>query len=172
MNILDVKVHLSLLQASSWPKERGPMISLTAEYALRGIVYLADQNGQPKTTAQIAGATNVPVGYLAKVMQNLSRARLVHSQRGLRGGFTLVKDPAHTTMLEVVHSVDPLRRFPDCPLGIEAHGKNLCSLHRRLDDVAAMVEEAFGGVTIAELLAVPPHRKPLCRFPSVTEPAT
>ena len=50
------------------------MISQTAEYALRTITYLADQDRTPHTTAQIAEATQIPAGYLAKVMQSLSRA--------------------------------------------------------------------------------------------------
>ena len=74
------------------------MISQTAEYALRAIVYLADQEGQPRTTAQIAEATQVPAGYLAKVMQALSKVRLVNSQRGLNGGFTLTRDANELTM--------------------------------------------------------------------------
>lgn len=54
------------------------MISQTAEYALRAIVFLADQRGTPRTTAQIAEVTQIPAGYLAKVMQSLSRVKLVH----------------------------------------------------------------------------------------------
>ncbi len=145
------------------------MISQTAEYALRAIVYLADQNGQPRTTAQIAEVTLVPAGYLAKVMQGLSRARLVNSQRGLRGGFTLSSGSDEMTVLEIVNAVDPIRRFPECPLGIAAHGRTLCPLHRRLDDAAAVVEEMFGDTTVAELLSVPRSRKPLCRFPAVPD---
>ena len=91
------------------------MISQTAEYALRAIVYLADQRGSPRTTAQIAEATQVPPGYLAKVMQSLSRTKLVHSQRGLNGGFTLTRDPAGLPMLEIIEAVDPIRRFHECP---------------------------------------------------------
>ena len=145
------------------------MISGTVEYALRAIVYLADQDGVPRTTAHVAEATQIPAGYLSKVMQGLGRARLVNSQRGLNGGFTLTKDPEHLTMLEVVNAVDPVRRFPECPLGIETHGNNLCPLHRQLDDAAASVEESFGETTIAQLLDVPRVRKPLCRFPCVPE---
>jgi len=141
------------------------MISQTAEYALRAIVYLADQAGQPRTVMQIAEATQVPAGYLAKVMQGLSRAKLVKSQRGLNGGFTLERDPHALSVLEVVNVVDPIRRYPECPLGIRSHGRQLCPLHRQLDDAAQTVEDAFGNTMVAELLAVPRARKPLCRFP-------
>lgn len=142
------------------------MISQTAEYALRAVVYLADQAGEPRTNLQIAEATQVPTGYLAKVMQGLSRARVVNSQRGLNGGFTLKRSPDELTVLEVVNAIDPIRRIHECPLGLPSHGKNLCPLHQRIDNAAAAVEEAFGDTTISELLDVPKARKPLCRFPN------
>lgn len=138
------------------------MISQTAEYALRAVVYLADQD-QPRTNAQIAAATKVPAGYLAKVMQSLSRARIVTAQRGLRGGFKLARQANGLTVLEVVNLVDPVRRFHECPLGL--HGAELCPLHRSLDDAAKAVEQTFGDTTIADLNRVPRHRKPLCPFP-------
>ena len=141
------------------------MISQTAEYALRAVVYLADQDGRPCTTARISEATQVPAGYLAKVMQSLSRNRVVNSQRGLHGGFTLLTSPEELSMLEVINAVDPVQRFQECPLKIPHHGPNLCPLHRSLDDAGQLLEQTFGGKTIASLLAVPKRRKPLCRFP-------
>ena len=140
------------------------MISQTAEYALRAIVYLADQSDAPQTTQQIAEVTRVPAGYLAKVMQGLSRAGLVHAQRGLHGGFTLAVPSTQLTVLDVVQAVDPLRRIEHCPLGLKGH-QSLCPLHRRLDNAVAMVEKALGASTIAELLAEPKRGKapkPLC----------
>lgn len=157
---MDVKVHISILSVAAGVA----MISQTAEYALRAIVYLAGQNAAC-TTAQIAETTQVPAGYLAKVMQNLSRAGLVKSQRGLKGGFKLAHDPQALSLLAVVNAVDPIQRFPECPLGIPSHGRRLCPLHHRLDQAAAMVEKAFSGTMVSELLAVPRERRPLCRFP-------
>jgi Rrf2 family transcriptional regulator, nitric oxide-sensitive transcriptional repressor len=138
------------------------MITQTAEYALRAMVYLADQGG-PATTAEIAKKTQVPVGYLSKVMQLLSKSGLVHSQRGLHGGFVLVGLPGEISVLSVVNAVEPIQRFHECPLGL--HGKLLCPLHKRLDEAALAVEECFGETTIAELNDVPRSRKPLCSFP-------
>ena len=133
------------------------------------MVHLADRYGVPRTNAQIAAATEIPVGYLAKVMQTLSRAGVVNSQRGVNGGFTLANDAHELTILEIVNVVDPIQRYPECPLRIASHGRTLCPLHRRLDDAAAMVEEAFGDTSLAELLEVPRQRKPLCRFPNLPD---
>lgn len=138
------------------------MISQTAEYALRAVVCLAEQS-LPKTTAELAEMTQIPSGYLAKVMQSLNRAGLVDSQRGLHGGFVL-SIPAHSlTVLQVVNAVDPIRRFHQCPRGL--HGIHLCPLHRTLDDAAKSVEESFQATTVAELNKVPQGKRPLCAFP-------
>jgi Rrf2 family protein len=145
--------------------DRAVMISQTAEYALRAVVYLAAQDGTAHTTSQIADGTQVPVGYLAKVMQSLSRARLVKSRRGVNGGFVLACDPRELSLLRVIHAVDPIRRLAGCPLGVLSHGPRLCPLHHRLDQAAAMVEDAFSHTTVAELVNVP---RPLCC--SLSEP--
>lgn len=69
------------------------MISQTAEYALRAIVYLAMNPDSAFTTQQISATTKVPAAYLSKVLQSLAKAGLVKSQRGLGGGFVLTKSP-------------------------------------------------------------------------------
>ncbi len=143
------------------------MISQTSEYALRAIVWLAGHPQTPLTTQQIAAATRVPAGYLSKVLQSLGKAGLVHSQRGLHGGFALTRKPEKLTVLDVVTAVDPLPRIRRCPLGLRGHGKRLCPLHRRLDDAVAMLEAYFKETTIAALLNDPsaPLPGPLCDLP-------
>ena len=147
------------------------MISQTTEYALRIIVYLASLEGRPATTAQIASATRVPPGYLAKVLRNLAKGGLVQSQRGLHGGSTLARAPKQMTVWDVVNVVDPLQRSRTCPLGLKSHGVSLCPLHRRLDAALASVEAAFRGTTIAEVVAEPSTSKPLVDA-SPTAPAS
>ncbi|MGK5086044.1 Rrf2 family transcriptional regulator [Bdellovibrionota bacterium FG-2] len=133
------------------------MISQTAEYALRAILFMAEESDRPRTTQQIAEATKAPAGYLSKVLQNLSKANLVNSQRGLGGGFTLTRPPNELTIYEIVQAVDPLPRILSCPLKRKDHGKNLCPLHRKLDDATALVEKSFREVTVAELIS--PQKK-------------
>ncbi len=128
------------------------MLSRTAEYALRAVVHLAARPGEARTAQQIAEATGVPAGYLAKILQRLVRAGLVGSQRGLRGGFTLLREPRDLSLLDVVTVVDPVRRIRTCPLGRGGHGENLCPLHRRLDQALAGVEEVLAAARVSELL--------------------
>lgn len=139
------------------------MFSRTVDYALRAALYLAGES--PRTTDEVAAATRVPKAYLSKVLQGLARAGLVRSRRGVGGGMTLARAPETMTILEVVNAVEPIGRIETCPLGLPAHGRDLCPLHRRLDDALASVESAFAGTTLAEVLAEPSRSVPLCNFP-------
>ena len=145
------------------------MLSQTAEYALRIVAFLAGTGESPQTTAQIAAGTRVPIGYLAKVLQALSRAGLVRSQRGLHGGSVLARPAQEISIYDVVEAVDPINRIRTCPLGLRSHGSALCPLHRRLDNALAMVEGAFRATTIAELLAESSTSRALCESKTATQ---
>jgi Rrf2 family protein len=142
------------------------MFSKTVEYALRAVAHLAYEAPQARTTEQISDATRVKPAYLSKVLQALSRAGIVKSQRGVGGGITLARRPEGLTILEVVNAVDPIQRIKTCPLGLKTHGMRLCPLHRRMDDALATVEAAFRSTTLAEVLAEPTHSPPLCEVGS------
>lgn len=141
------------------------MFSQTVEYALRAVVYLADQTEAPRTIQQIAEVTKVPPAYLSKVMQSLGRAGLVQSQRGLHGGFALARPATALTIWDVVQAVDPIHRIRECPLGLASHRTRLCPLHQRLDDALGSIEKTFKETSLAEILAEPSTSKPLCGFP-------
>jgi Rrf2 family nitric oxide-sensitive transcriptional repressor len=128
------------------------LFSQTAEYALRAAAHLGANVGRPQTTQEIAAGTRVPAGYLSKVLQKLGRSGLVRAQRGLNGGFTLTRAPDDITALEIVNAVDRIGRITECPLGLEEHGRELCPLHRKLDDAAAMVEEALRSTKLSDIL--------------------
>lgn len=138
------------------------MFSQTSEYALRVVVYLASLGGQPATIPQIAAATRAPEGYLAKVVKSLSRARVIISHRGKYGGSVLARPASQISILDVIQAVDPIERIKSCPLGIKGHGTRLCSLHRRLDDSIAMVQDTLRKATLAELIEQTKHSTPLC----------
>jgi len=137
------------------------MFSQTAEYALRAMVFLAQHAEKPQPTEAIARGTKVPGAYLSKVLQSMSRSGLVISQRGLHGGFRLARSPEEVNILDIVNSVDPIKRIQTCPLDLKSHGTHLCPLHRRMDNAMAQVEKALSESTLAEVIAEPTESVPL-----------
>jgi Rrf2 family protein len=142
------------------------LLSDASEYGLRAVVWLAQRPGQAQKVREIAQGTRAAPGYLVKVLQTLAKARILSAQRGSTGGFRLERDPAQLSVLEVVNAIDPLERIHTCPLGLEAHGRRLCPMHRRIDDAMAAIEQGFADSTIADLLAEPSPSRPLCSVPA------
>jgi Rrf2 family transcriptional regulator, nitric oxide-sensitive transcriptional repressor len=119
------------------------MISLTAEHALRAVVYLAAHPGDCCTVDCIAKHTIVPAGSLAKVLQQLNKAGLVSSQRGPNGGFVLTRSPTTLTFMDVIVAADGQvanRHVPRDALG------------RRLEDARQQIEATYRATTIAQFL--------------------
>jgi Rrf2 family protein len=138
------------------------MISMTAEYALRAAVLLAQRHGQALTTRDIADVTKIPAGYVSKILQAMVRNRLVLSQRGVGGGFKLARHPDQISVLDVFAAVDsPIKRIEGCPLGIPGHVR-LCPVHKLVDDAIASVEDSFRRVSMGDLLRSTAGIVPLC----------
>jgi Rrf2 family transcriptional regulator, nitric oxide-sensitive transcriptional repressor len=152
----------SLLPAPPQALPKKPaLISLTAEYALRAVVCLANAGGTLLTARELSETAGLPRDYTSKVLTDLVRAGLVRGRRGIGGGYALIRPPEELTTLDVVDAVDPIRRIEVCPLDRPGH-ENLCPLHRRIDHVAVLAREAFASTTIAELLEEE-GKPPLCQ---------
>jgi len=130
------------------------MISQTAEYALRASVYLAGHLEGKQTLPEIAEATEVPAGYLSKVLQTLRKAGLVHSRRGKNGGFVLGREPESISLYDVVNAVSPIASLDMCPLTLDVQcnrnkfsfndpESQLCPLHTLLKDMNRQMEDRF-----------------------------
>ena len=87
------------------------MISSTATYALRAVVYLAGQPSRYVNRSEISDATHVPHEYLLKVLNQLDGAGLIESRRGPGGGYRLRKAADELSSLEVVLAVDSIPRI-------------------------------------------------------------
>jgi len=143
------------------------MLPKTAEYALRAVVWLARDPGRAESADHLAQVTKVPRRYLHKVLQDLVHARLVRSQPGPGGGYSLDRSPGEVSILDVVNAVAPLERIHQCPLGLTSH-TSLCPLHAELDKAYAATEQAFARVTLTSLLRSTNPVAPLCEVKQQT----
>ena len=131
------------------------MLSRTAEYALRIVLYLADHRDDGLVGAEeLARVLGVPRNYLSKTLHRLTRERILFSARGTGGGFRLATDPKRLTLLEVVEPFDTISAERRCLLGRPAcDDRNPCPAHHRWKAVSTQVADFFGRTTVAELVA-------------------
>lgn len=82
-------------------------LSLSTEYAIHSLFYLALQgNGKLVLVSDVAKAQNISESYLAKVFQTLSKAGLIKSYRGAKGGYVLAQKPGDISLKKIVETME------------------------------------------------------------------
>jgi Rrf2 family protein len=82
-------------------------LTRAADYAVRVMIHLAKTpRGTRGTLPVLARATGAPESFLSKVLQSLTRARLITSQRGPAGGFQMSAPGRQASMREVIEAID------------------------------------------------------------------
>jgi len=131
------------------------MLSHTAEYALRAVLYLAQGEDADRfvQVGEIAPALRIPRNYLSKILHLLARQGVLVSTRGRLGGFRLAAPPDRLCLATVVSPFGSLGETRHCLLGRpECSDRTACAAHARWKDVAERVAAFFRETTVAELL--------------------
>jgi Rrf2 family protein len=77
------------------------------EWALHTCLNLSWVEGdEAKTTAQLAAFYDLPAAYLNKQLQALTRAGVLSSTPGPRGGFRLARAPEEVSLLDIVVAIE------------------------------------------------------------------
>src|SRR3989442_15465924 len=72
--------------------------SKKSEYALRALIELTAQYGQPHLQRhEIAKRQQIPIEFLEQILLTLKNAGLLGSRRGVTGGYSLLKPPPDNT---------------------------------------------------------------------------
>lgn len=131
------------------------MISQTAEYALRAVLYLAQrQNGDPISVETIAEDLSMPRNYLSKTLHLLAKRGILASARGPRGGFELAVPSERLSLFEIIEPFDDLEGRGQCLLGRpECSDQTPCAAHHRWKDLARRVSTFFRETSVDDLIA-------------------
>ena len=129
------------------------VLSQTAEYALRAVLYLAGPaQGRVVSVEEIAGMLGIPASYLSKTLQVLAREKIVTSSRGRTGGFQLAVHPERLTLLRVVAPFGETGGKRHCLLGrTTCTDKTACAAHHAWKPTAERITEFFKVTTVAAL---------------------
>jgi Rrf2 family protein len=133
------------------------MLSQTAQYALRALIHLARGDPEHLVLARsIAEAEDIPLNYLSKVLNVLSRAGILGSSRGSTGGFRLTVAAEELYLFDVVALFDPMIRYETCILGTgRCSEEHPCSAHPRWSAVSRALTDFLKGTTLADILEQP-----------------
>jgi Rrf2 family protein len=135
------------------------MFSKTCKYGLRAVIYIASQPKVKDKTGikQISKDLNLPTPFLAKILQQLAKQKILGSTKGPHGGFSLLKDPKKITLLDIVKTIDGEEIFTNCIIhdrtckNADKH-KETCPLHDDYSKIRADLVKMFESTTIEDLV--------------------
>jgi Rrf2 family protein len=130
-------------------------LSAKSDYALRA---MAELGAHPMDHAlkadDIAASQDIPLRFLLGILNELRRARLVTSQRGLQGGYTLARPGSEINLADVIRAVDgPLISVHDQSVGAMRYPGPAEGLRDVWMAVRSSLRSVLEVVTIADLVA-------------------
>lgn len=90
-------------------------ISEKFSIALHSMVIMANQDTKLLNVKEIAKITGSSPSHLSKVMQQLVKSNFVHSVRGPKGGFRLIKSPTEISFLDIYKTIEGPIISSSCP---------------------------------------------------------
>ena len=87
----------------------GVHVSAKVDYAIRAAIELAviqEQGGGLVTAERLGDAQGIPRPFLATILQQLRRAGIVESKRGVDGGHRLARPAGDIALADVIRAVD------------------------------------------------------------------
>ena len=135
------------------------MLKLTkkADYALMAMKHLAENTDRGARSAKdMADAYGIPPEALAKILQRLAKAGLLHSQHGTNGGYTLAR-AAHTiSAFEVIQAIDGPLFITSCvTVRGECGQSNRCNIREPLRKVNESIEAVLKRIKVSHMREEP-----------------
>jgi Rrf2 family protein len=108
----------------------------------------------------LAEATGAPESFLSKVLQALSRAKLISSRRGQSGGFEILERGRKASMREVIEAIDGPLCLNVCLItGASCSRKAWCPAHPVWVDAQRAMLDVLSDAVIADLASKAPVRQ-------------
>lgn len=119
-------------------------LTRAADYGIRVMIHMASlPEGSRALLTELARATETPESFLSKIMQALTRAKLISSQRGKSGGFELLTRGRAASMYDVIEAIDgPIHLNKCLASGRSCDRSAWCAAH----PVWASAQQAMIGV--------------------------
>jgi Rrf2 family protein len=129
----------------------------STRYALYAAMEMARSGPDDQVTVtRVAERYSISTAVLAKIFQQLVRAGIAESTRGVRGGYSLIRKPSELTVLDVIDAFESRRSTDQC-LVAEVRERicadyTLCRLRKLFDEVDETARCTYASVTLETLV--------------------
>ncbi len=129
------------------------IVRRNTDYAIRAMVALACNYGNGLVSSRtISDGQDIPYQLTCKLMQKISRKRLVKSFMGPQGGFSLSRKPSQISLLEIIEAVQTPLSVNRCLLAKDkCPRKKTCTVRPKLLDLQKYIGSYLSKITLDKL---------------------
>jgi Rrf2 family protein len=130
------------------------MFSKSCEYAIRAVIFICTKKEENKVVKiqEIAEAVGAPVYYTSKILQQLSRLKLMGSMKGSNGGFYIGQEHKEIRLVDIVNAIDGDKIFNGCALGLSSCSETKpCPLHAQFKSIRKEIKDMLKSTPIHDL---------------------
>jgi Rrf2 family protein len=131
------------------------LLTKKSEYALLSLVSIA-QSDTPKNVDELSTELNISKSFLAKILQNLAKHKILNSYKGNNGGFTLKKSCEDLTILEITTIAE--QKTPsvfECTTSegtCEGNKNGSCTIFPLLTNLQFKINDFLNQLTLKDIL--------------------
>jgi Rrf2 family protein len=129
-------------------------VSRKFEYGLHAVTYLAMKGPERVVTVkELAGEIGFSQVFLAKAMQSLNKAGITRSVQGVKGGYTLARQPEEITVGDIGVAIEGEPHLMRCS-GVECQCEieSTCNHKGYMFNLQKRIQQLLGETTVAMLL--------------------
>ncbi|MCI4399393.1 MAG: Rrf2 family transcriptional regulator [Campylobacteraceae bacterium] len=132
------------------------LLTKASEYALLSILCISDKK-EPIDVENLSAGLMISRSFLAKILQKLTKAGILRSFKGVKGGFILAKEISDITILDIIRAVEdnPATVFECtsdsgvCP----SNRMGACSIWPTLNKLQVRIDDFLSQITLQDILS-------------------
>ena len=124
-----------------------------ADYGIVLMTYLASHPNRRFAAPELAAAAQLPLPTVSKILKLLGREGLLESHRGVKGGYSLARDPQRITVAAMISVLDGPIAVTECIEDTpgECSQESVCHLRGNWQRINHAVRQALESISLAEL---------------------
>lgn len=130
------------------------VLSKSCTYGILASLYIAKETTREHEYLSIKHMSeelNISFHFLTKILQKLTKSRILVSLKGPKGGVALSRAPKLITLLDIVIAIDGPDLFSECLLGLPGCGTEVpCPVHEQWTAAREDLRTMFQDKTLAD----------------------
>lgn len=128
-------------------------ISKMTDYAIVVLSLMARESDRTFAAAEVAERTGITAPTVSKLLKSLTRARIVSSMRGVKGGYRLSLPPEQTSVASVIDALEGPIAITECGVAQDScQQSHSCHIRGNWNVINRAVRTALESVTLTDMV--------------------